>query len=104
MLVALIVALQAFSSVAARFGLFSFALGLFPATIGSVLYGKKKSLLFGAALRDHNVPFEMHIWPAGPHGGALCNEQTASGMSKYLMPDAEKWVSLACDWAKNLKV
>ena len=50
MLVALIVALQSFSSVAARFGLFSFALGLFPATIGSVLYGKKKSLLFGAAL------------------------------------------------------
>lgn len=50
MLVALIVALQAFSSVAARIGLFSFALGLFPATIGSVLYGKKKSLLFGAAL------------------------------------------------------
>ena len=50
MLVALIVALQSFSSVAARFGLFSFALGLFPATIGSVLNGKKKSLLFGAAL------------------------------------------------------
>lgn len=50
LLVALIVALQAFSSVAARIGLFSFALGLFPATIGSVLYGKRKSLIFGAAL------------------------------------------------------
>jgi hypothetical protein len=50
MLIALIVALQAFSSIAARIGLFSFALGLFPATIGSVLYGKKKSLIFGAAL------------------------------------------------------
>ena len=50
MLIALIVALQGFSSIAARIGLFSFALGLFPATIGSVLYGKKKSLIFGAAL------------------------------------------------------
>ena len=50
MLIALIAALQTFSSVAARIGLFSFALGLFPATIGAVLYGKKKSLLFGAVL------------------------------------------------------
>ena len=49
-LIALIVALQAFSSVAARIGLFSFALGLFPATIGSVMYGKKKSIIFGIAL------------------------------------------------------
>lgn len=50
MLLALIVALQSFSSVAARFGLFSFALGLFPATIGAILFGKKKSLIFGGAL------------------------------------------------------
>jgi len=50
MLIALIVALQSFSSVAARFGLFSFALGLFPATIGSILYGKKMSVIFGGAL------------------------------------------------------
>ena len=50
MLIALIVVLQAFSSVAARIGLFSFALGLFPATIGSILFEKKKSVIFGAAL------------------------------------------------------
>ena len=50
LIIALIVALQSFSSVAARFGLFSFALGLFPATIGAILFGKKKSLVFGGAL------------------------------------------------------
>ncbi len=48
--IALIFALQSFSSIAARFGIFSFALGLFPATIGSILYGKTKSLIFGGVL------------------------------------------------------
>ena len=49
-IIALISALQAFSSVAARIGLFSFALGLFPATVGSVMYGKKESIIFGSVL------------------------------------------------------
>ena len=49
-IIALIAVLQSFSSVAARIGLFSFALGLFPATVGSVMYGKKESVIFGSVL------------------------------------------------------
>ena len=28
----------------------------------------KNSLVFGERLRDSGVPFEMHIYPHGPHG------------------------------------
>ena len=61
-LIALIAVLQAFSSVAARIGLFSFALGLFPATIGSVMYGKRESLLFGAVLGAVILATDATAW------------------------------------------
>ena len=61
-IIALTVVLQAFSSIAARIGLFSFALGLFPATIGSVMYGKKESLLFGGALGVTILATDATAW------------------------------------------
>ena len=33
----------------------------------------KNSLLYGAKLRDLEIPFEMHIYPNGPHGLGLAN-------------------------------
>ena len=61
-IVALIVVLQAFSSVAARIGLFSFALGLFPSTIGSIMYGKKESLIFGGVLGAVILATDATAW------------------------------------------
>ena len=37
----------------------------------------ENSLLFANALTKHKVPFEMHIYPEGPHGLSLANRQTA---------------------------
>ncbi|MBQ3063279.1 MAG: alpha/beta hydrolase [Clostridia bacterium] len=64
----------------------------------------QNSLLMAEAMTNAGVPFELHIWPAGPHGSALCNEITACGNDRYLMPDAAEWVTLAIRWAKELKI
>ena len=63
----------------------------------------QNSLMMASAMRDAGVPFEMHIWPAGPHGAALCNEITSSGTKKHLLPDAAEWFPHAVRWALNLK-
>lgn len=51
----------------------------------------KNSLIFGAALRDHGIKFEMHIFPHGPHGIGLANDY----------PDSKQWKSLAADWIRR---
>lgn len=52
------------------------------------------SLLFGQALRANNVPFEMHIFPHGPHGLGLSNDVTASWPGQ-LVEAAQCWSELA---------
>ena len=59
----------------------------------------QNSLLMANALTAHKVPFELHVFPDGPHGLALCNEQT-----RMLNPHCECWVELAIKWAKALTV
>ena len=51
----------------------------------------KNSLLFGAALRDHNVPFEMHIFPHGVHGVGIAKDD----------PVMHQWIRMAADWIKR---
>ena len=54
----------------------------------------KNSLTFATALRDHGIPFELHVFPRGKHGVGLANE--------YL--DLGKWKFLAAEWIKkNIK-
>ncbi|MBQ8341122.1 MAG: alpha/beta hydrolase [Clostridia bacterium] len=58
----------------------------------------KNALLMADALADVKVPFELHIYPDGPHGLALCNEQT-----RVLNPHCEGWVKLAVQWVKDFQ-
>ena len=64
----------------------------------------QNSLLMAEAMSKAKVPFELHIFPNGPHGLALCNEQTAKGGTSMLNPHCECWVELAIKWAKALAV
>ena len=48
----------------------------------------KNSLVFCESLRDHGVPFELHIYPHGPHGLALAEDRE----------DIRAWSGLAADW------
>ena len=64
----------------------------------------ENSLLFASALSRAKVPFELHIFPEGKHGLALCNEITASGHEGFVKPHNACWIDLACKWAHELTV
>ena len=63
----------------------------------------QNSLLMANAMLAAGVPFELHIFPEGPHGLALCNEATWSQNPAMLAPHNECWVDLAIKWMKDLK-
>lgn len=48
----------------------------------------ENSLMLASALAEKGVPFEMHIFPKGPHGLGLAPE----------MPDVARWAGLCQDW------
>lgn len=61
----------------------------------------ENSLLLARALREHNVPFELHIFPWGGHGLSLCNKIT-SGDSSGLNPHCANWLPLCNEWLELL--
>lgn len=61
----------------------------------------QNSLLLAEAMLAAHVPFELHVFPEGPHGLALCNEQTAAGRQTTIYPHNECWMELAIRWAKD---
>ena len=62
----------------------------------------QNSLLYASALAAHGVPFELHVFPHGAHGLALCDERTESGNPSFSNPHAAVWFPLAVRWAKQL--
>lgn len=62
----------------------------------------ENSLFFAQALRQHDVPFELHIFPDGPHGLSLCDEETGAKNTSMINPHAANWVPLCVEWLKSL--
>ena len=62
----------------------------------------QNSLLLALALKKNAVPFELHVFPKGPHGLALANEETFSGWNGMIQVPPQQWVDLAARWAKEL--
>ena len=62
----------------------------------------KNSLDLAGAYADAGLPFELHIYPDGPHGMALGNSITECGVKKYNNPCFAKWVENAVMWAENI--
>lgn len=63
----------------------------------------ENTLLFAGALRKHQVPMEMHIYPRGGHGIALANEETQSMEGgNTIVPEAQNWIKMAGRWIHNL--
>jgi dipeptidyl aminopeptidase/acylaminoacyl peptidase len=52
----------------------------------------ENSIMMFQALREHNVPSEMHIFPKGGHGFGL-------GLG---MGSDEKWMELCFEWIKSM--
>ncbi|WMJ21936.1 alpha/beta hydrolase [Paludicola sp. MB14-C6] len=59
------------------------------------------SLLFASALRKHEIPFELHVYPSGDHGLGLANELTASFLGQ-INPACQNWIDMAIRFINNL--
>lgn len=56
-------------------------------------------LALANALYKNNVPFEMHVFPHGPHGISVCTEETTpNGCPEYNDPYIGRWVDMAIKW------
>lgn len=62
----------------------------------------ENSLLYAKALKEKNIPFEMHIYPSGVHGLSLANEDTATSDIE-VNAHVASWMDLCLKWMKTLK-
>ena len=62
----------------------------------------RNSMAMGMAYAEAGVPFEMHVYPDGPHGLSVANEITAWGRPRYINPRVAEWVRMATTWAESL--
>ena len=60
----------------------------------------KNSTLFEQALKENNIPVELHLYPEGMHGLALANEVTAMDESQ-IVPSCQDWFDKAMAWIKR---
>ncbi len=58
----------------------------------------QNSIVYAASLAKYHIPFELHIYPKGPHGLALCNKVTFSQHPDHIAPYAENWIEHAIRW------
>ncbi|GAA0177690.1 alpha/beta hydrolase [Clostridium sediminicola] len=61
----------------------------------------ENTLLFATALRKNNIPFELHVYPEGPHGLSLATEETGNE-NMPSMPHVATWIELCVQWLGNL--
>ncbi|MBI9051892.1 MAG: alpha/beta hydrolase [Anaerolineaceae bacterium] len=59
----------------------------------------ENSLLYASALRKHNIPFELHIYPQGSHGLSLASKETANEMH-IANSHIATWLELSIEWLK----
>lgn len=58
----------------------------------------QNSILYAQALANNHIPFELHIYPNGVHGLALCNKETWSNLPFMLSDYNKGWIDLAIKW------
>jgi len=61
----------------------------------------ENSMLFASALRQQNIPFELHIFPKGVHGLSLANAETAPEEC-HINPNVQPWIKLCITWLNEL--
>ena len=63
----------------------------------------RNSLMMADALHANHIPFEMHIYPEGPHGMALANSDTNMGRAELTDAAYARWVDDAVIWMNRLR-
>ncbi len=61
----------------------------------------QNSLLLASAMKEKNIPVELHIYAKGGHGLGLANELTACPNGYGVEPICESWLSLVKTWLKE---
>ena len=61
------------------------------------------SLKLAEAYYNIQRHFSLHVYPYGPHGIALANEETSLGNPDWIQPLACGWVKDSVKWMKSLK-
>lgn len=62
----------------------------------------ENSLLLASALRQHNIPLELHIYPHGVHGLSLADWNTAHKEGYDCQPECANWITMAGSWIGRL--
>ncbi|MGN0666124.1 MAG: alpha/beta hydrolase [Huintestinicola sp.] len=63
----------------------------------------ENSLMFAGALSSKHISYELHIFPKGGHGVALCDDTTIKNNdSRYLNEVSAQWFELALDWVRRV--
>jgi acetyl esterase/lipase len=60
----------------------------------------ENTLLFAQALRNKKVPFELHIFPNGPHGLSLATRETSKA-NVGVYPHVAQWLGLCTEWLEE---
>jgi len=60
------------------------------------------ALKLALAYKEAEIPFEMHIYPHGPHGMALANKVTWAGNPDFINASVARWVSDSVIWMRSL--
>ena len=72
-------------------------------TANDELVDVRNALLLAGAYASKGIPFELHIYPDGPHGMALGNRITKCGNIRWENQRWEKWIENAVLWADALR-
>ena len=56
----------------------------------------ENSMLFAMGLREHNIPFELHVYPEGSHGLSLATKEVCPEDH----PHVATWIDLCREWLK----
>lgn len=68
-------------------------------TFEDALVPCENSMLFASALRQVGVPFELHVFEKGGHGGATGDKVTCVNNHRF-----GAWIDLACDWLMDTRL
>ena len=71
-------------------------------TANDQLVPVENSLYMAEAYAGAKVPFELHIYPNGPHGMALANKITSKGNKDWESKQYERWVEDSCIFVRSL--
>ena len=65
-------------------------------TYGDTCVPMENSMLYASALRRHAIPFELHVYPYGPHGMSRVSDETYWMLPKFTRK--YPWMEFSVEW------